>query len=127
MTKSTKLLLTLLNQDLATAHITATICPIPSAFGQCLRLIISARQFTYEAFCEILRTNVPALAERIPQGLPSKDAAEEGVHVLSNVRAVEVLGEGLVFRPMEETVVELAKQLLEIERDEEGREEESGR
>ncbi|CAD6587979.1 MAG: methylglyoxal reductase (NADPH-dependent) gre2 [Alectoria sarmentosa] len=104
-------------RDLATAHILATTCSIPSAFDQCLRLIISARQFTYKVFCDTLRANVPALAERTPQ-LPESHVADDGAYGLSNARAVEVFGEDLVFRPMEETVVELAEQLLEVDRSE---------
>ena len=57
---------------------------------------------------------MPALAERIPQ-LPGSDAAEEAAYGLSNLRALEVFGQDLVFRPMEETVVQLAKQLFEGE------------
>lgn len=66
---------------------------------------------------------MPALAERTPQ-LPGSDAAEEGAYGLSNSRALEVFGQDSVFRPMEETVVELAKQLLEVEKGEEGEEKE---
>lgn len=62
---------------------------------------------------------MPALAERTPQ-LPESDVADEGAYGLSNARAVEVLGDDLVFRPIEETVVELAEQLLGIERGEKG-------
>ena len=62
---------------------------------------------------------MPALAERTPH-FPESDVADEGAYGLSNARAGEVLGEDLVFRPMEETVVELAEQLLGIERAEKG-------
>ena len=60
---------------------------------------------------------MPALAERTPQ-LPESHVADDGAYGLSNARAVEVFGEDLVFRPMEETVVELAEQLLEVDRSE---------
>ena len=88
----------------------------PAASGK--RLIISARQFTYQQFCDILRPNIPALAEWTTLGDPGDDAADIDAYGLNNTLVVELLG--LRFRQVEETVVDLGQQLLEIERQEKG-------
>jgi hypothetical protein len=63
-----------------------------------------------------LRKNIPELTERTPQGTPGKNYLGENAFECSSAKAEKVLG--LTFRSKEETFVELAKQLLEIEKEE---------
>jgi hypothetical protein len=63
-----------------------------------------------------LRKNIPKLAERIPEGVPGGNPLDANQYICSSAKAEKVLG--TTFRSKEETFVELAKQLLEIEKKE---------
>jgi hypothetical protein len=62
----------------------------------------------------MLRANIPELENRTPKGVPGGNPLPENFYTTSSARAQKVLG--LAFRSKEETFVELAKQLLEIEK-----------
>jgi hypothetical protein len=64
----------------------------------------------------MLRKDIPELAERTPEGTPGKDSLKENAFDCSSAKAEKVLG--MTFRSKEETFVELAKQLLGIEKGE---------
>ena len=54
------------------------------------------------------------MEERTPRGVPGDKGLEEGSFACSSEKAEKVLG--LKFRSKEDTFVDLARQLLEIER-----------
>ncbi|KAL2358401.1 hypothetical protein BJ546DRAFT_833250 [Cryomyces antarcticus] len=103
-------------RDLAAAHVSAVFTP--AASNQ--RFLICAGQISSQRISDILRAHVPELAERTPVGTPGKDSLPENPYGASSRRAEEVLG--VTYRSAEETFVQLARQLLEIEkREEEGK------
>jgi len=61
----------------------------------------------------MLRKNIPELEERTPKGIPGGNPLDENIFTCSSAKAEEILG--ITFRSKEDTFVELAKQLLEIE------------
>jgi len=99
-------------RDIATAHIKAAT--LPEAAGQ--RFVICAGKISSQEISDMLRKDIPELAERTPEGTPGKDTLGENAFDCSSAKAEKVLG--LTFRSKEETFVELAKQLLEIEKQE---------
>jgi hypothetical protein len=62
----------------------------------------------------MLRKSIPNLADRTPEGTPGKDGLGGNAFDCSSDKAKNLLG--LTFRSKEETFVELAKQLLQIEK-----------
>jgi len=62
----------------------------------------------------MLRKEIPALAERTPEGVPGGNKLDLNIYTCSSEKSKKVLG--LTFRSKEETFVELARQLLEIEK-----------
>ncbi|KAF7874797.1 hypothetical protein EAF04_001971 [Stromatinia cepivora] len=101
-------------RDLAEAHILAAT--LPEASGQ--RFIICEGQISSQNISDILRKNIPELEERTPQGVPGDNGLEDGSFTCSNEKAEKVLG--LEFRSKEDTFVDLARQLLDIEKREKG-------
>jgi nucleoside-diphosphate-sugar epimerase len=99
-------------QDLALAHILAAT--IPEASGK--RFIICEGQVSSQEISDILRKNIPELEERTPIGIPGGNELDENAYTCSSELAEKVLG--IKFTSKEETFVELARQLLEIEREE---------
>ena len=97
-------------QDVATAHIKAAT--LPDASGQ--RFVICAGQVSSQQISDILRKDIPELTDRTPEGTPGKDGLGENAFDCSSEKAKKVLG--MTFRSKEETFVELARQLLEIEK-----------
>lgn len=63
----------------------------------------------------MLRKDIPELADRTPKGFPGKDGLGENAFDCSSEKAKKVLKLG--FRIRVETFVDLAKQLLEIEKE----------
>ncbi|TKA69208.1 hypothetical protein B0A49_06064 [Cryomyces minteri] len=96
-------------RDLAAAHVSAVFTP--AASNQ--RFLICAGKVSSQRISDILRAHVPELAERAPIGTPGKDSLPENPYGASSRRAEEVLG--VTYRSAEETFVQLARQLLEIE------------
>lgn len=97
-------------QDLAEAHLLAAT--IPEASGQ--RFIICEGQISSQNICDILHNNISELEERTPKGVPGAKGLEDGSFTCSSEKAEEILG--LTFRSQEDTFVDLARQLLEIEK-----------
>ncbi|KAL9096338.1 MAG: hypothetical protein Q9165_001335 [Trypethelium subeluteriae] len=97
-------------KDLAFAHVQAAL--IPEAGNR--RFIISAGQISSQEISDILRSNFPELADRIPKGKPGTSSLPEKAYSADSTPAVEILG--VRFHITEETLVTLAKELLEIER-----------
>ena len=64
----------------------------------------------------MLKKNTPVLEERTPKGIPGGNALSPDAYTCDSSKAKKVLG--LTFRSKEETFVELAEQLLKIERKE---------
>lgn len=98
-------------RDLATAHLKAI--EISEAGGE--RIIASTREIPAQRICDILRAKFPGeLGERTPVGNPGTNDIAEGSYLVDNGKVVDLLG--LKFRSDEECFVELARQLLDIEK-----------
>ncbi|TVY80809.1 Ketoreductase [Lachnellula suecica] len=98
-------------RDIALAHVKAAT--IPEASGQ--RFIICAGHVSSQEISDILRKSMPELKSRTPKGTPGAKV-DPKLFTASSEKAKKVLG--LTYKTKEETFVELAKQLLEIERNE---------
>ncbi|RFU24080.1 hypothetical protein B7463_g12263, partial [Scytalidium lignicola] len=96
-------------RDLATAHILAMTTP--QASNQ--RFVISTGQIRSQEISDMLRANIPSLESRTPIGTPGGNPLPETAYTTSSAKAEKELG--LKFRSKEETFVELARQLLQIE------------
>lgn len=99
-------------RDIALAHIKAAT--VPEASGK--RFIICEGQISSQEISDMLRKKIPELEERTPVGVPGGNKLDPNVYNCSAALAEKVLG--LTFRSKEETFVDLAKQLLEIEKKE---------
>jgi hypothetical protein len=98
-------------RDIALAHVKAAT--IPEASGQ--RIIIWKGQITSQEISDILRKNIPELEKRTPKGTTGT-SIDPHLFTASSEKVVKILG--LTYRSKEETIVDLAKQLLEIEKKE---------
>jgi len=99
-------------RDLAHAHVLAAT--LPAASNQ--RFVICAGQIRSQEISDLLRENIPELESRTPKGVPGGNPLPPTAYTCSSEKAKSVLG--LTFRSKKETFVELAKQLLEIEKGE---------
>ncbi|KAI1374169.1 flavonol reductase [Hypoxylon crocopeplum] len=99
-------------RDLAIAHVQAMI--VPDAGNK--RFLVSASQFGFQDICDILRSHFPELNERTPLGKPGTSSLPPGAYSIDNSRVKGVLGLG--FRNLEQTVLDTARHLLDIERNE---------
>ncbi|KAH0551576.1 hypothetical protein GP486_007205 [Trichoglossum hirsutum] len=97
-------------RDLAYGHVQAAL--LPEASNR--RFIFSRGQISSQEISDILRKNIPELAERTPIGKPGTSSLHERAYDADSTPARDVLG--VEFRSAESTFVELAKQLLEIEK-----------
>ncbi|KAK5110782.1 hypothetical protein LTR85_000727 [Meristemomyces frigidus] len=97
-------------REVATAHISALYTP--EASNQ--RFIICAGQVPSQSISDILRARFPELEERTPMGKPGVSSLSGEPYSASSEKAEKVLG--IKFRPLEETVIDLGKQLLAIEK-----------
>jgi len=97
-------------RDLANAQLQAMI--VPEAGNQ--RFLVSARQFSFQDICDILRTRFPELSERTPLGKPGISSLPKGAYSIDNSKVKEFLG--IEFRSLEETVLDVAHYMLNIER-----------
>lgn len=96
-------------RDLAQAHLNAITTP--AASGK--RFIICAGQVSSQEIVDFLREKFEVLKERTPVGVNGGNKLDPNAYICSNEQAKKVLG--VSFRSKEETFVDLAKQLLEIE------------
>ncbi|KAF8847983.1 NAD(P)-binding protein [Acephala macrosclerotiorum] len=99
-------------RDLANVQFRAMI--IPEAGNQ--RFVVSARQFSFQDICDILRSHFPELSERTPLGKPGTSSLPPGAYSIDNSKVKELLGVEL--RSLEETVLDVAHCMLDIERNE---------
>lgn len=95
-------------RDLAHAHLLAAT--VPQAGGQ--RFIVCAGQISSQEISDMLRAEVLELRERTPEGEKGGNKLGDWYNC-SSAKAEKELG--MSFRIKEETFVELAKQLLQIE------------
>ncbi|RAL67564.1 hypothetical protein DID88_008319 [Monilinia fructigena] len=97
-------------RDLAEAHLLAAT--LPEASGQ--RFIVCEGQISSQNISDILRKNILELEERTPEGVPGEKGLEDGSFTCSSEKIQNILG--LKFRSKENTFVDLARQLLDIEK-----------
>ena len=97
-------------REIALAHIKAVT--VPEASNK--RFVICAGQISSQEISDMLRKNVPELEERTPIGVLGGNKLDPNSYDCSAALAEKVLG--LKFRSKEETFVELAKQLLVLEK-----------
>lgn len=96
-------------QDLALAHLKAAT--VPEASGQ--RFIICAGQVSSQQISDVLRKSLPEVDARTPIGVPGGNPLPEGAYDCSSEKAKSVLG--IKFKSLEETFIDLGRQLLELE------------
>ena len=99
-------------RDLANAHILAATLPAASN----KRFVICAGQVSSQEISDILRGSVEELKDRTPEGVKGGNLLDENAYDCSAALAKETLG--ISFRSKQETFVDLAMQLLEIEKKE---------
>ena len=97
-------------RDVARAHRLAY--EKSAAAGQ--RFFITSGRYSYQDICDILREKVPEVRERTPVGKPGSGTSGE-VYKVSNEKAKEMLG--MTFMSLEDSVVDTARRLLELERE----------
>ena len=96
-------------RDVALAHRLAY--EVPEAGGN--RFFITAGNYHYQEFCDIIRKDVPEARDRTPEGKPGSGLGGVQVYKVDNGKSKKVLG--IQYRSMEETVADAAKSLVEIE------------
>ncbi|GMG16380.1 unnamed protein product [Aspergillus oryzae] len=80
------------------------------------RFVVCARQFDFQDVCDILRSHHPELSERTPLGKPGTSSLPPGAYSIDNSKVKKFLG--VEFRSLEETVLDAARCMLDIERNE---------
>lgn len=96
-------------RDLADAHWLAITTPEASNN----RMIICGGRASSQNISDVLREKMPELRDRVPKGVPGGNPLPKSAYFFSSEKAQRVLG--LKFRSLEETFVDLARQLVEIE------------
>ena len=94
-------------RDVAQAHLSA----FESEKGAGERFIVSSGGYTYQEICDILRSIVPEVRDKVPIGQPGK--IEQAVIKVSNEKAKTLLD--LTFHTLQETVQDTAYSLLVLE------------
>ena len=97
-------------RDLAEAHWLAATTPEASNS----RMIICGGRVSSQNISDVLREKVPELQEKTPRGVPGENLLAKNAYFCSSEMAQRVLG--LRFRSQEETFVDLAKQLVKLEK-----------
>lgn len=96
-------------RDVATAHRLA----YESSKAANQRYIITNGNYSYQQICDIIRAKVPEAKEKTPEGKPGSGLGAE-VYKVSNEKAKRELG--MTFRSLEDTILDTAKSLLELEK-----------
>jgi nucleoside-diphosphate-sugar epimerase len=96
-------------RDLAEAHLKAVT--VPEAGGH--RFVVFNSQVSSQDISDLLRTKIPELKDRTPIGVPGGNKLDPNAYTCSSELAKRVLG--ISFRGLEESFVDLAKQLLVVE------------
>lgn len=99
-------------QDFADVQLKAMM--VPEAGNQ--RFLVCAKQFSFQDICDILRSHFPELSERTPLGKPGTSSLPPGAYLVDNSKVKAVLG--MEFRSLAETVVDVARYLLDVEQNE---------
>lgn len=85
---------------------------VPEAGNQ--RFIVCARQFDFQDVCDILRSNFAELGERTPLGKPGTRSLPDGAYSIDNSKVKKFLR--VEFRSLEETILDVARYMLDLER-----------
>ncbi|KAE8361228.1 hypothetical protein BDV27DRAFT_167122 [Aspergillus caelatus] len=94
-------------RDVAQAHLSA----FESEKGAGERFIVSNGGYTYQEMCDILRSIVPEVRDKVPIGRPGN--YEAAVIKVSNNKIKTILG--ITFHTLQETVTDTAYSLLALE------------
>ncbi|KAJ5384891.1 NAD-dependent epimerase/dehydratase [Penicillium concentricum] len=97
-------------RDVSKAHLRAY--EVPEAGGE--RFFVCTGNFTYQQFVDALRERIPEIQDRVPIGKPGTGAVPSSVYTIDNTKSQEVLG--IQYHALEDTVVDAARSLLELER-----------
>ncbi|KAF1958442.1 NAD(P)-binding protein [Byssothecium circinans] len=97
-------------RDVAYAHVLAI--DAPDAGNQ--RFLITAGAVTSQQIADILRSEVPGADKRTPKGEPGKNRLADDAYSADTTKVRSVLG--LTFRSAKETLADLGRQLLELEK-----------
>ncbi|KAK2008447.1 NAD dependent epimerase/dehydratase [Colletotrichum eremochloae] len=97
-------------RDVARAHLLAATKP--AAGGH--RFIVSPGGVSNQAIANVVRKRLPELEGRIPKGDPTETALPEGIFGADASLAEKVLG--LEYRKLEDTLGDLAAQIVELEK-----------
>ncbi|KAI9791029.1 MAG: methylglyoxal reductase (NADPH-dependent) gre2 [Piccolia ochrophora] len=99
-------------RDIARAHVLSATTP--GAANQ--RIAVCGGQLSSQFVSDVLRKNFPELDSRTPVGKPGRSSLPDGAFDLDTTRSKQILG--LEYEDPEKTVVDLARELLEIEKQE---------
>lgn len=97
-------------RDVALAHLRAY--EVPEAGGE--RFFLCRGNFSYQMMADILREKIPELRDRVPIGKPGSGFGGVELYKPDSSKAQKILG--IKFRDLEETVVDAARSLLELEK-----------
>jgi len=97
-------------RDVAKAHRLAY--ESPAAAHQ--RYFITSGNYSYQMVCDVIRKNFPEVKDRTPAGKPGSGLGAD-VYKVSNEKAKKELG--MTFKSLDETIVDTARRLLELERE----------
>ncbi|KAF4777246.1 NAD dependent epimerase/dehydratase [Colletotrichum scovillei] len=96
-------------RDVARAHLLAATTP--EAGGK--RFLVSPGGVSNQRLANVLREKLPQWEGRIPKGNPAKAALAEGMFGVDASLAEKVLG--MEYRPLEDTIGDIAVQFVELE------------
>lgn len=96
-------------RDVALAHLRAF--EVPAAGGE--RFFIAQGNFTYQLLVDALREGIPEIRHRVPIGNPGRGQVPEALYTVDTSKSRRVLG--IRYRGLEETAVDAARSLLELE------------
>lgn len=97
-------------RDVAEAHVRAA--EVEEAGGE--RFIVSTGHVTSQNISDILRSGISALESRTPVGIKGGNPLPSNAYAIDSEKVQRVLG--LKFRSLEQTILDMGKQLLEIEK-----------
>lgn len=97
-------------RDLAEAHVLA----IEKQEAGNQRILVTGGNYSYQKIANILRRELPEIRDQVPEGFPDEEFPKSGVYRGDTSKSVRILG--IKYRPIEETVVDAARNLLAIEK-----------
>ncbi|KAE8381212.1 hypothetical protein BDV26DRAFT_289702 [Aspergillus bertholletiae] len=96
-------------RDVAQAHLRAY--EVPEAGGE--RIFVCAGNYSYQQIADILRDKVPEVKDHVPLGSPASGFGGVELYIPDAGKSRRILG--LRYRGLEESVVDMAYGLLELE------------